>query len=345
MSHEPRADRWSKLRPLLLFAAAWLVVDVGVRLTADLWTHYAADDYSERIERCAAEPRDLIVLGGSPVSEGIDPALLGDNARSLALPGGTITDSYFAYKHGAPTKPKRLIVGVAATDFNDARNEPHGAYSIYTSADVADIARTRRDAASWTMRRFGEGQLRQVSAVYQHRRGLFLAAADLAASVDTRIAPETSAIAARDYGYAESLRAGRGYAPAPWFAHADYAARKARGESFPPFDFLERYSFGSHFAYLERLMNERDGTTVVIVEMPYTEDFEVRFAERLAEFRTRLTTWETERGWPLLRATRESLKLSDADFGDFVHLNRGGAAKMTAWLKAEILRRDAEAAR
>ena len=339
-----RARRLRKLRPVLLFAAAFAVVDTAVRLTADTWTMYAADDYAERIERCAAEPHDVIVLGGSPVSEGIDPSPLSGNAWSLALPGGTFTDSYFAYKHGTATKPKLLIVGIAATDFNDARNEPHGAYSIYAAADVRDIARTRPDAANWTMRRFADGRLRQASALYQHRRGLYLAAADVAGSVDVRIAPETCAIAARDFGYAVGLRDSRGYAPAPWFANANYAERKARGESFPPFDFLERYRFGSHFAYLERLQTERGETTVVLIEMPYTADFETRFAARLAEFRTRITAWETERGWTILRATREALQLTDADFGDFVHLNRGGAAKLTTWLKVELQRRAAEAA-
>jgi len=150
------------------------------------------------------------------------------------------------------------------------------------------------------------------------------------------LAPESAAAARRDYAIAQSLKVSSGYAPAPWFAEANYAARKARGESFPPFGFLDRYQFGSHARYLERLILEYPQTQFILVRMPTTHDFQTRFSAEWDFFEQQLSAWEASQGWPILRADRDRLGLSDADFGDWVHLNRGGAEKVSRWVRVQL---------
>jgi hypothetical protein len=98
---------------------AWLLlgllgVDALVWATRECWRQHSPDDYRERLHSCRQRPRDLICLGGSPVSEGID-ALAGrvtlpDGSRcvspfNLGLPGGTTSEFWHALRHGASSRP------------------------------------------------------------------------------------------------------------------------------------------------------------------------------------------------------------------------------------------------
>ena len=184
----PPAERPSRrrLRPVTLLAISLLALDLAVRHFAPVWERHSPDDYAARIDGCRARPRDFIVVGGSPVSEGFDPeAMAGltwqgrplSDGYAVGLPGATTTDIYHALRHAAPVAPKLVIYGLSPTDLNDARNEPHGAYSIDTAADVADIWRTRPDVRSWTVKRYAEGWARSLWGVYRYRHGIRMAAA------------------------------------------------------------------------------------------------------------------------------------------------------------------------
>src|SRR5262249_2663952 len=90
-----------RLRLVAYLLFGWLATDVLVAAHAAHWRASPPDDYRERVDGCRRAYRDLVVLGGSPVSEGIDPArIVGLNWRgrpltngySLGLPGGTTTE-------------------------------------------------------------------------------------------------------------------------------------------------------------------------------------------------------------------------------------------------------------
>jgi len=338
--------RWHKLRPLVTAVAAFALLDGAVRYSAPTWERHSPDDYAARVEGCRRAPRDFVVIGGSPVSEGFDPdALAGltwggvplTDGYALGLPGGTLTDAVVGLRHAAPTAPRLVIYGASATDLNDARNEPHGPYSLCDAGDVAEVCRTRPDARSWTVRRYAEGQLRRVSAIYQHRHGLKMAAALALDAESPGTCPHAAREAAGLRDYADALNSGRGYAPAAWFADARYDHRKAAQAPLAPFDFLDKYRTGSHWRYFATLRAwcaER-GVGLVVVEMPVTADLEAKSPAALAEFRALLATLPAD-GVPLLRASREAVGLTDADFADLVHVNRGGAAKLSAWTRAAV---------
>ena len=341
----PNRD-WRKLRPLVTLLTAFALLDYAARRDAPIWERCSPDDYAARVEGCQREARDYVVVGGSAVSEGLDPdALAGlnwagsplPNGYALGLPGGTLTDVTIALRHAAPTAPRLVIYGAAATDLNDARNEPHGPYSLYDAADVAELCRTRPDARSWTVRRYAEGQCRQASAIYQHRHGLKMAAALAVESRCPGACPHAAKEAAGLRDYADALRLGRGYAPAAWFADARYDLRKVAPTPLAPFDFLDKYRTGSHWRYFAKLRDwstER-GVALVVVEMPVTADLDAKYPAALAEFRALLDALPAD-GVPVLHASRDAVKLTDADFADLVHVNRGGAAKLSAWTRDAV---------
>ena len=53
-----------------------VIVDIAVFARRELWRRYDPDDYLERVNDCRRRPRDLVVVGGSTVVMGIDPAAL-----------------------------------------------------------------------------------------------------------------------------------------------------------------------------------------------------------------------------------------------------------------------------
>src|SRR5262252_8589208 len=91
----------SRNRTLVLFVLFLVLGDIGFGLLAPVWDRHSPDDYVIRVRGCAARPRDVVFVGGSPVSEAIDPAVLAGamwhgrplaDAYAIGLPGGTTTD-------------------------------------------------------------------------------------------------------------------------------------------------------------------------------------------------------------------------------------------------------------
>jgi hypothetical protein len=70
-----------------------------------------------------------------------------------------------------------------------------------------------------------------------------------------------------------------------------------------------------------------------------TADLEAKYAGAFAEYQSRLAEWESARGLTVIRAGRDAVGLSDADFGDVIHLNGIGAAKFSAWLRGQLAER------
>ncbi len=341
--HPPSLLR--RLRPLAWFLLALFAIDVAVRWTHDTWERHSPDDYSERVTGCRTRPRDFVLAGGSPVSEGLDPDLIagvrwrGTELRdgySIGLPGGTATDFYHAVKHGCPTPPKLLVYGIACSDINDSRNEPHGSASLMTWADLRDSVETRPATAEWTLRTFLEGKLARTWAAYRHRHGIRMAAALAADDLVPGCCPVATAEARKNRTYADALRTGRGYAPAEWFVDRRYDVVKATNAPQAPFPFLNKYKTGSHLKYLDKLVDWVAANEVgfLVVDMPTTHDLEELYPAVLAEYRVRLAEFEQRHQIKALRATREAVGLTDADFADRIHLNRDGARKLSLWLRA-----------
>ncbi|MCU0706147.1 MAG: hypothetical protein MUF18_19460 [Fimbriiglobus sp.] len=333
-----------RLRFVWVFLLGLVGLDVALRLNHKTWERHSPDGYTERVEGCAAERRDVVFVGGSPVAEGINPALIGGvnwrgerltNHYAVGLSGGTTSDVYFATLHACPKPPRVLVYGITASDLNDSRHEPHGANSLLTLADLADWQRTRPEAAEWVTRHFWQARLSEVWAAYRYRHGVKL----WAASLCPQCCPVTAEEADRQRTIGEQVASQRGYAPTRWFDRS-YEQMKAGGWEQPPFEYLARYRTGSHLKYLHRLIDwaEANNVTVVLIDMPTTADLERRHPAEFAEFRQRLAEVVAVRGVPVLRATRETVGLTDQHFADLIHPNPAGAAVLSGWLKAELER-------
>jgi hypothetical protein len=318
-----------------------------VYATADTWRRYSPDDYAERLAGCLSRPQDFVLVGGSPVSEGLDPGLIaGVNWHSspltrgyaLGLPGGTISDGFFAVKNGCPTPPRLLVYGATASDLNDSRHEPHGPYSLMSPGDVADWVTTRPEAGEWVARHYLNGVCGRAWGVFRYRHGLRMWAAHTAAELVPGACPESAREAAGNRDYSDRLRAGDGYAPAAWFVNRRYDHMKQSGWAAPPFEYLARYRTGSHLKYLHRLADwcRERGTRLVIVDMPVTADLEARHPAEFAEFRRRLAEIEAAHGLTVIHATREAVGLDDSHFADLIHLNGDGAKRLSVWLRDRL---------
>lgn len=333
-----------RLHTVWVFLLGILVLDLLIRANAPTWERHSPDGYTERVRGCAAERRDVVFVGGSPIAEGVNPAAIGSilwqgeelqNLYAVGLSGGTTSDVYFGTVHACPIPPKVLVYGITASDLNDSRHEPHGANSLLTLGDVADWRQTRPDAAEWVTRHYWQGRLAEVWAAYHYRHGIRMWAA-----TTTGLSPAATAEAARQRGIGEGIAANRGYAPTEWFAHRQYDHMKMAGWEQPPFEYLHRYRTGSHLKYLHRLIDwcEENGVALVLVDMPTTADLEARHPAEFAELRERLAEVQAARGVTVLRATRDAVGLNDSHFADLIHPNLSGARVLSAWLKGELER-------
>jgi hypothetical protein len=333
----------SRLRRPLLALLALLAIDLAVRATADVWDRHSPDDYAARVDGCRKQPRDLVFVGGSPVSEGIVPAVfsgmrwdgrpLGD-VYAVGLPGGTTSEFYHALARGCPTPPRLVVYGITASDLNDARHEPHGPASLMSAGDVLAWAADRPDSRAWALRQYALARLSKAWAVYHRRHGLRMAAARLLPGVCPAAAKEADELVA----YADALRTGDGYAPAAGFVTRSYEHSKANGIPTPPFNFLDRYRTGSHLRYLHRLIDWCDARWVplVLVDMPVTADLEAQYPEAFAEYRRVLETVRRDRRLTVIRAHTSAVGLTDAGFADTIHLNGVGAAVLSNWLRPRL---------
>jgi hypothetical protein len=139
---------------------------------------------------------------------------------------------------------------------------------------------------------------------------------------------------------AAALRAGTGYAPARGIGAGRYDAAKAAGLAPERFPFLDNYRTGSHLKYLHRLIDwcAAGGTELILLDVPVTADLGARYPAAFAEYRGRLAELERDRGVTVLRVTSETAGLTDAEFGDVIHLNRAGAARLSDRVRAELAR-------
>lgn len=324
-----------KLRTPALVFAALLGLDFLIAANRDVWERYSPDDYAERVRGCAAFPRDFVAVGGSPVAEGIDPALIGTNGYAIGLSGGTTTDMYYALTHACPTPPRVVVYGVSVSDMNDSRNEPHGPHSLMTWGDLAECVRTRPDVAEWETRHFLQARLGRCWAAFRYRHGIRMWAAATADEAFPGCCPVSAKEARDGRTLSDALRTGNGYVPTAGFAFRQYDNVKATNAPQPPFGFLDKYRTGSHLKYVDKMLdwaNER-GSDIVLVEMPVTADLEAKYAAAVAEFRTRLAEVESRRGVKVVRATRDAVGLGDGDFADLIHLNHIGAKKLSTWVR------------
>ena len=335
------------LRTPALVLLGLAAIDIGIRLSADTWTRHSPDDYAERVRGCASRPRDFVLVGGSPVSEGLIPSdIVGVPWRgeplldgyAVGLPGATTSETYHAVLRSCPTPPKLLVYGITASDINDGRHEPHGAYSLMTPGDLHAWVTTRPESAEWVTRQYAYGRLNQIWASYQYRHGIRMWTALQADAVIPGCCPKATREAKELTAYADALRSGDGYAPAAGFVNTQYAEVKRVHAETPPFAFLDKYRTGSHLKYLHKLLDwaAAEGTDVVLVDMPITADLEAKYPSQYAEYRRRLAEVEAARGVMVIRATRDVVGLDDTLFADTVHLNNIGAHKLSRWLRDRL---------
>ncbi len=346
----------NRFRPVLWFLVGLVLVDAVVIAFRDTWEQHSPDDYAEKLTGCRSRPHDFVLAGGSPVAEGLDPDVVAGirwrgrelrDGYAIGLSGATTSETYYAVVHGCPTPPRLLVYGITASDINDARQEPHGTYSLMTVADWAEWVRTKPETTEWVTRHYFQGRLAHCWATFRYRHGIRMWAAAMADEWFPGCCPEATGEAHKLLRYAAALRAGNGYAPDEGFVSYRYDEAKVVGRKLPPFGFLDRYRTGSHLKYLHKLADwaAAGNTDLVLLDMPVTEDLEKKFPAAVAEYRQRLSEFEANRGVTVLRATRQAVGLGDQHFADLIHLNAVGARVLSEWLRdrlAELDRRRGE---
>jgi hypothetical protein len=341
---------WARYRVILYFLLGLVAVDVLVASERPVWSAYDSDDYTERVAGCRREAPELVLIGGSPVCEGIDPNVLTglywqgrplERVYNLGLPGATTSEVWHAVEHGLVTPPRLLIYGITASDINDGRDEPHGPRSLMDVRDAVRWVRYRPQAGEWVIRQFIQGQLSHTWQLFYYRNGIRLWVSDELEHYLPGACPEAAAEARDGLRYTSTMRANHGYAPRPEFQARTHGYRKAVGLSEKRFPFLEKFRLGGHLAYLRHLLDwaKAHHVALLLVDMPVTADLEERMHPReFASYRAALAELERDRGARVVRAARADLGLTDADFADLIHLNARGSTRFSAWLREELAR-------
>lgn len=342
------ARGWLRYRVVLYFVVGLAAVDAVVAAQRRVWRAYDPDDYRVKRHECARRPRDLVLVGGSPVSEGLDPAVLEgtpwrgrplQHVFNLGLSGATTSEVWHAVRHGVGAPPRLLVYGITASDVNDGRDEPHGPRSLMAAPDVAEWVRRRPKAAEWCARQYAFGKLGRSSNLYHYRNAIRLWAADRVERAWPGASPEAGREARDGLRYSAALTSGNGFAPRPEFQAGSLARMKAAGALPRSFHFLDKFAVGGHLRYLHRLLDwgEANGVEVVLVDMPVSDHLEETLhPEAFATYRAALAEVERRRGVTVLRASRRAVGLGDDDFADQIHLNAGGTAKLSAWLRRQL---------
>jgi hypothetical protein len=231
------------------------------------------------------------------------------------------------------------VYGNTASDLNDSRNEPEGPRFLMDCDDVTAWVRQRPRSAEWCLRQVFWDRVARCWQLGYYRNGIRLWAAD---AVD-RLCPgpfaDAAAEARKGLRRSADLAAGHGYAPDP-----DTQARRldrmkaAHNDLGPVFGFLKDYRLGEHLGNLHRLLEwaDRQGTAVVLVDVPVPADLEGLYPDAFRRYREALAEAGRAHGVRVLSATREGVGLGDEDFGDLIHLNAAGAAKFSAWLRRQL---------
>jgi hypothetical protein len=339
---------WSNYRVILYLVLGLVLVECFVASYRPVWRAYDPNEYRERVKNCRRQAHDLVLIGGSPVAEGLDPTVLRglrwrgtplERTYNLGLPGATTSEIWHAVEHGLPTPPRLLIYGITASDLNDARDEPQGPRSLMDLEDVAAWRRYRPERAIWCVRQVCWERLDRLWGLWHYRNGIRLWAADQVARLCPTAFPEAAAEARRGLERSATLHREDGYAPDPDAQVRGLDQLKAAGTLGQPFHFLENYRLGGHLGYLHHLLDwaEQHQVAVILVDMPVSADLEERMhPQEFATYRTALHDLQRQRGVEVLDASRTVLGLSDADFADLIHLNAHGAARLSAWLRLQL---------
>jgi hypothetical protein len=340
--------RLAAYRVIVYVVIGLLALDGLLHANRDLWNKYDPDDYAERLEGCRRRPRDLVLIGGSPVSEGIDPATLAglswrgaklNDNYNLGLPGATTSEVWHAVEHGLPAPPRLLVYGITASDLNDSRYEPHGTRSLMDLGDVAEWVRTRPDSAEWAVRHFIEERVGGVWQLFFYRNALRLWAADQTADLCPDAFPKAAAQARANLEISADLRNGNGFVPERSLRKSRLDRLRMAGALGPRFHFLENYRLGGHLLYLHKLLDwaEANGVAVVLVDMPVPAELEEQMhVAAFAAYRKTLAEVAQQRGVPLLCASRKATGIEESDFADRIHLNTAGTSKLSAWLRQAL---------
>jgi hypothetical protein len=339
---------------LILYLLLYLVaIDGLVASQRRLWRRYDPDEYEERVRACADREQDLVVVGGSPACEGLDPAVLAgldwngkrlDRVYNLALAGATTSEVWHAVKHGIAKPPELLVYGITASDLNDGRDEPHGPWTLMTFSDIVDWVHWRPETAEWCIRQYGKSRLARLWQLFYYRNAIRSWACDQLERARPGLCRETAGTVQESLAFSTALQDPSGYAPR--FRDARLDLRKAAGEAFDRFPFLKDYHLGGHLNYLRRLVDwaNEHTVTLLLVDMPVSAYLEERLhPDAYAAYRAVLIDLERDCGINVIRANRHSLGLEDSSFADLIHLNGNGARRLSAWLRQEISSRSQQA--
>jgi hypothetical protein len=337
---------WRCLRVLVYLFLGLVVVDLVIASQRRLWRAYDPDEYRERIRVCRRGAHDLLVVGGSTVAQGIDARVLAgvpwygqrlDGVHALGLGGATSSEIWHAVKHGVKTPPRLLVYGITASDLNDGRQEPHGPRTLMDWSDLAAWVQTRPRSREWCVRHFLTARLERCWQLYRHPNGIRLWAADQAERLWPGAFRESAAEARKWLAISAALQQEHGFAPRPDIKRRRFDRLKAAGSLGPPFSFLDNYALGEHLGCLHQLLDwaSRNRVEVLLVDMPVTPELERRHAREFQRYREVLSSLE-QHGIRVLRPSRAEVGLDDSHFADLVHLNVRGAARMSAWLRAEL---------
>jgi hypothetical protein len=326
-------------------------LDLVIAYHRHIWRAYDPDDYLERVNCCRRGAHDLVLIGGSTMSEGVNPAQLAGltwhgeplrRAYNLGLPGATLSEIWEAVEHGLAAPPRLLVYGITASDLNDDRREPHGPRTLMSAGDLGVWVHQRPQAGTWAVRQFIEGRLESVWQLYRYRNGIRLWAADQVEKHWPGLFPQSAEEARFQLRYSAAMRNRNGFAPHEGFQGSCYAQLKTCVDLGLCFPYLRGYRVGEYLGYLHRLLDwaQAHQVEIVLVDMPVSADLEQRlYPEAFAQFRTVLAEVERRRGVRVLRADRNSVGLGDTDFADLIHLNASGTRRLSAWL-CEMLRKD-----
>jgi hypothetical protein len=349
---QANSRRWSflSLRVVVYLLIALFALDRLIAAHARLWRSYSPRFYRERVEACRAGRWDLVLVGASPVMGGINADVLQgirvrgtpvQRAFNLGLPLATASEIYHAVKHGLPKPPRVLLYGITASDINEDRVEPQGPCDLMSLSESARWIRERPEATAWCIRQLLQERCARMWKLYYYRLGIRLWLADWIEQRWPGTCPEAAAAARAGREHCAALHTSHGLVPLPPVppSLSLASAKAAGGGKLGDFPFLDHYHISGYVRHVNRLLDWADehGVAVILVDMPVTTDLEIGpYADAFKAYRVVLADLERKRNLNVLRPTRESVGLTDADFSDWIHLNADGNARFSAWLRRTL---------
>jgi hypothetical protein len=234
--------------------------------------------------------------------------------------------------------PKLLLYGITATDINDSRDEPQGAKSLMNLGDVVGMTWHRPRRADWFARQFIVEHFGRCWQLWYHRNAIRLWAADQFDHWWPGAFGDVAEEARKGLRRSAALAAEHAYAPDPATQRYKFSRFTRKHRDSLNFPHLVEYRIGEHLHYVHRLLDwcKEQNVEIVLVDMPVTEELEKRHPAEFAAYRRVLQAMSEERGVPVLRAGRDVVGLTDADFGDLIHLNASGATRLSTWLRNQL---------